>query len=78
MPTISLSSSFFTKELQSYSDWRSAFWRAVRAEGEGCMATFNDNDIGMTRNTLEQVYFDVGETTKSAQAQSAALGAPAF
>jgi Histidine kinase-, DNA gyrase B-, and HSP90-like ATPase len=82
MPTISLSSSFFTKELQAYSDWRSAFWRelvqnavdsngstkiqiTVRPEGEGCVVTFNDNGSGMTRDTLEHVYFVVGETTKS-------------
>jgi hypothetical protein len=82
MPTISLSSSFFTKELQAYSDWRSAFWRelvqnavdsngstkiqiTVRPEGEGCVVTFNDNGSGMTRDTLEHVYFVVCETTKS-------------
>ena len=80
MPTISLSPSFFTKELQAYSDWRSAFWRelvqnsvdascstikiTIRPEGEGCVVTFHDNGPGMTRETLEQVYFVVGETTK--------------
>jgi hypothetical protein len=80
MPTISLSPSFFTKELQAYSDWRSAFWRelvqnsvdascstikiTIRPEGEGCAVTFHDNGPGMTRETLEQVYFVVGETTK--------------
>ena len=37
----------------------------VRPEGEGCVATFHDNGPGMTRETLEQVYFVVGETTKS-------------
>ena len=81
MPTISLSASFFTKELQAYSDWRSAFWRellqnavdakaskiqiTIRPEGEGCVVTFQDDGPGMTRDTLEQVYFVVGETTKS-------------
>lgn len=80
MPTISLSPSFFTKELHAYSDWRSAFWRellqnsvdagaskiqvTLRPEGGGCVATFQDNGPGMTLETLEQVYFVVGETTK--------------
>jgi hypothetical protein len=63
MPTISLSSSFFMKELQAYSDWRTAFWRellqnsvdanaskihvGLMPEGEGCVVTFHDNGPGI-------------------------------
>jgi hypothetical protein len=90
MLTISLSASFFTKELHAYSDWRSAFWRellqnavdanastiqiTLRPQGEGCVATIHDDGPGTTRETLEQVYFVVGETTKVGGASIGGFG----
>jgi hypothetical protein len=81
MATITLSPSFFIKELQAYSDWRSAFWRelvqnSVDAGASKIWITFQeeaglrrvsflDDAGGMDLNTLEHVYFVVGETSKT-------------
>jgi HSP90 family molecular chaperone len=39
MPTISLSASFFTKELHAYSDWQTAFWRELLQNAVDANAT---------------------------------------
>jgi hypothetical protein len=68
-------------ELRAYSDFKAAFWRelvqnavdagasAIKITLENrdgkCFVSFLDNGPGMDLQTLENVYFVVGETTKT-------------
>jgi hypothetical protein len=81
MPNISLSPTFFVNELRAYADWKGSFFReliqnAVDAncrrinitleERDGlCVVTFHDDGPGMSAEILTDVYFVVGETTKT-------------
>ena len=80
--TVALSPRFFAKELKAYSDWRDAFWRELvqNSVDAGCrnidvrftgsedepLVTFRDDGPGMSRETLRNVYFQLGATTKGA------------
>ena len=85
METIAISNRFFQHDLDTYSDWKKAFWRELvqnsvdararrldftieKLEGGGCKATLQDNGPGMTEETLRNVYFRLGETTKEGKA----------
>jgi len=81
--TISLSPRFFENELKAYSDWREAFWRELvqNSVDAGCrnidirltgsedepLVVFRDDGPGMSRETLRDVYFQLGESTKGAE-----------
>lgn len=81
MPEIKVPSSFFRSELRVYSDWRRAFARellqnAVDADPGSieittetvdglARVTFRDHGVGMSREVLEDVYFALGQSTKS-------------
>ena len=78
--TVALSPRFFANELKAYSDWRDAFWRELvqNSVDAGCRnidvriagsedepsVTFRDDGPGMSRETLRDVYFQLGATTK--------------
>lgn len=80
--TVALSPRFFANELKAYSDWREAFWRELvqNSVDAGCrnidvrftgsedepLVTFRDDGPGMSRETLRNVYFQLGATTKGA------------
>lgn len=80
MSQITISKRFFEVELKNYSDWKRAFWRELFQNSvdagsteihvnitqgpKGDVVSFQDNGPGMTRETLENVYFQLGETTK--------------
>jgi hypothetical protein len=80
--TLSLSPRFFANELKAYSDWRDAFWRElvqnavdagsrnidIRFTGSADEPTvvFRDDGPGMSGETLRDVYFQLGATTKGA------------
>jgi len=65
-----------------YSDWPTAFWREMFQNSldanasviqifmadsrDGVRVTFADNGSGMSRETVENVFFSLGETTKGA------------
>lgn len=73
---------FKKERAQLYSDWRSSFWRELfqnsidqyaaeirilLIQGDGVVGVrFADNGPGMTRQVLEDVYFAIGATTKTA------------
>ncbi len=64
-----------------YSDWKTAFWREMlqnsidagasridiwlSPQDESLALRFDDNGCGMTRQVLENVFFALGETTKT-------------
>ena len=64
-----------------YSDWKTAFWREMlqnsidagssridirlASQEDGLLISFDDNGCGMTRQVLEDVFFALGETTKT-------------
>ena len=78
--TVVLSPRFFENELKAYSDWRDAFWRelfqnSVDAGSRNICVTFQgnprepevifcDDGGGMSQETLKDVYFRLGESTK--------------
>ena len=80
--TISLSPRFFENELKAYSDWREAFWRELiqNSVDAGCRnisirfagssdepeVIFRDDGPGMSQETLRDVYFQLGASTKGA------------
>jgi hypothetical protein len=79
MATIAISPRFFINERNNYSNWTLAFGRELKQNAVdagateiritmggnfGEQVTFEDNGCGMDRNTLEKVYFSLGETTK--------------
>jgi len=80
--TVALSPEFFANELKSYSDWRDAFWRELiqNSVDAGCRninirfqgifdepeVIFSDDGPGMSRETLRDVYFQLGASTKGA------------
>jgi hypothetical protein len=81
MPTLTLAPSFFKNELHNYSNWKFAFWRELFQNAIDAKATavgidfwsadgevsvrFSDNGNGMNRETLEDVFFALGNSTKS-------------
>lgn len=81
MAIVKISPDFFINEIKNYSDWESAFWRElfqnsidagsseidiqIQKINESCIVSFSDNGNGMTLNTLENVFFNLGETTKN-------------
>jgi len=81
MATIKISSEFFENEIRNYSYWEQAFWRelfqnSIDADsnkidiyyeqvGSHCIVSFKDNGKGMNRNVLENVFFNLGTTTKN-------------
>lgn len=85
METIAISNRFFQHDLDTYSDWKKAFWRELvqnsvdararrldfsieKLENGKCKATLQDNGPGMTEETMRNVYFRLGETTKEGKA----------
>jgi hypothetical protein len=81
MATIKISPDFFTKEILNYSDWQSAFWRElfqnsidagaknidIQTEDsrDNVIVNFKDDGKGMDKKTLEEVFFNLGSTTKT-------------
>ena len=81
MATIKISSDFFTKEILNYSDWQSAFWRELfqnsidagaknieiqtEVSRNNVIVKFKDDGKGMDKKTLEEVFFNLGSTTKT-------------
>lgn len=81
MPSVTVPSSFFVKERRMYENWQFAFWRELfqnstdarcnridinlKQSGDNVSVIFQDNGHGMSRETLEKVYFKLGETTKN-------------
>lgn len=81
MATIKISSEFFENEIRNYSHWEQAFWRELfqnsidagankidifyEQVGSHCIVSFKDNGKGMNRNVLENVFFNLGTTTKN-------------
>ena len=81
--TISLSPRFFENELKAYSDWREAFWRELvqNSVDAGCRnisirfagsseepeVIFCDDGPGMSQQTLRDVYFQLGASTKGSE-----------
>jgi signal transduction histidine kinase len=81
MATIKISSEFFENEIRNYSYWEQAFWRELfqnsidaaankidiyyEQVGSHCIVSFKDNGKGMNRNVLENVFFNLGTTTKN-------------
>ncbi len=81
MATIKISPDFFTKEILNYSDWQSAFWRElfqnsidagaknidIQTEDsrDNVIVKFKDDGKGMDKKTLEEVFFNLGSTTKT-------------
>lgn len=79
---VSIGQEFFAKEARNYSDMHTAFWRElfqnsidagasriyvnVSEEENGVHVSFDDNGSGMDRDTLENVFFSLGNTTKIA------------
>lgn len=81
MATVFAGPAFFRAELRVYGDWRDAFAREMlqnatdarptrieitceTVNGHG-RVTFYDDGHGMTRRVLEEVFFALGETTKT-------------
>ena len=80
--TVSFSPRFFANELKAYSDWRDAFWRELfqNSVDAGCRnisirfqgssdepeVIFSDDGPGMSQETLRDVYFQLGASTKGA------------
>ena len=80
---ISLSPRFFENELKAYSDWREAFWRELvqNSVDAGCRninigfagssdepeVIFSDDGPGMSQQTLRDVYFQLGASTKGSE-----------
>jgi hypothetical protein len=83
MPTVTVPAEFFRAELRVYSDWREAFARELLQNATDAGATriaasfedvdghgrvrFADDGTGMTRRTLEEVFFALGRTTKDGE-----------
>jgi hypothetical protein len=83
MPTVTVPAEFFRAELRVYSDWRDAFARELLQNATDAAATridvtfedvdghgrvrFADDGTGMTRRTLEEVFFALGRTTKDGE-----------
>jgi hypothetical protein len=81
METITISSEFFENEIRNYSNWEQAFWRELFQNSidagankidisyelinNHCIVSFRDNGKGMNRNVLENVFFNLGTTTKN-------------
>ena len=81
MAQVKISSEFFENEIRNYSNWEMAFWRElfqnsidagstsidVKLEKSGSFAlvSFKDNGNGMDRDILENVFFNLGTTTKN-------------
>ena len=81
MATIKISSEFFENEIRNYSNWEQAFWRELFQNsidagankidisyeklGNNCIVSFKDNGKGMSKNVLENVFFNLGTTTKN-------------
>jgi hypothetical protein len=81
MPTVRIGPKLFSKEKAMYRDWVTALIRenlqnsvdsgasaiGITIEDDGALKklTFTDNGPGMTMKTLEDVYFVLGETTKT-------------
>lgn len=81
MATVKISSDFFTNEIRNYSNWALAFWRElfqnsvdanannisvnIEEVGRSCIVSFQDNGCGMSREVLEDVFFNLGTTTKN-------------
>ena len=81
MATITISSEFFENEIRNYSNWEQAFWRELFQNSidagankidisyelinNHCIVSFRDNGKGMNRNVLENVFFNLGTTTKN-------------
>ena len=80
--SISVSPRFFENELKAYSEWREAFWRELvqNSVDAGCRninisfagssdepeVIFSDDGPGMSQETLRDVYFQLGASTKGA------------
>ena len=80
--TVSFSPRFFANELKAYSDWRDAFWRELfqNSVDAGCRnisirfqgtsdepeVIFSDDGPGMSQETLRDIYFQLGASTKGA------------
>ena len=78
--TVVLSPRFFENELKAYSDWKDAFWReffqnsvdagsrniSVNFQGnpQEPEVEFSDDGRGMSQETLRDVYFRLGESSK--------------
>lgn len=81
MATIKISSEFFENEIRNYSFWEQAFWRELFQNSidagankidisyekinNHCIVSFRDNGKGMNKNILENVFFNLGTTTKN-------------
>lgn len=81
MATVKISSDFFTNEIKNYSNWEFAFWRELfqnsvdakannisinyEKNNDSCIISFQDNGCGMSRDILENVFFNLGTTTKN-------------
>jgi hypothetical protein len=81
MATITISSDFFENEIRNYSNWEQAFWRELFQNSidagankidisyelinNHCIVSFRDNGKGMDKNILENVFFNLGTTTKN-------------
>jgi len=79
--TISISPKFFVNERNNYSSWGMAFWRElfqnsvdagasridinVVQDGDAAIVEFEDNGCGMSKDVRDNVYFRLGETTKT-------------
>jgi hypothetical protein len=81
MQTIKISSEFFENEIRNYSHWEQAFWRELfqnaidagankidisyEQMGTQCIVSFKDNGKGMDKNILENIFFNLGTTSKN-------------
>ena len=90
MATIKISSEFFENEIRNYSHWEQAFWRELFQNSidagankidisyeqisSHCIVSFKDNGKGMDRNVLENVFFNLGTTTKNSSSSVGGFG----
>jgi|GEM_PF-1740812 len=81
MAQVTISSEFFINEIRNYSNWEQAFWRElfqnsidagasnidikIEKVGSFALVSFSDNGHGMDKNVLENVFFNLGTTTKN-------------